>query len=68
MQQNIFGYSVNRLDPFTGQALDSLNIHRHTQAALAHVDSLDPSAEEMGPQAAADGFNFGEFRHGSESR
>jgi hypothetical protein len=66
LKENILGPPLDRFDALSDQALERFFIHPNAQPRFDHVDILDRSPQQMRPQAAANGFDFGKFRHGKK--
>ena len=64
-QQQVLGAALYLIDSPAHQALFEIVRDRPAQAAIPHPHGCQPTADDVGFDAAADGFDFGEFGHGA---
>src|SRR5579883_868424 len=64
MDENVFGAARQLDDRPADQPLDEALRKRRAQIGPRQHDALDPRADHRRGEALADGFDFGEFRHG----
>ena len=65
--QPVLGPALDRSDRFTGQPLAQIHRKREAHILPAEQQTVQPLALKQGAQTPDNGFDFGQFRHGTFS-